>query len=196
MTKNMEYPDGKEGAKNTYDGSKRETLDMGANNFLIEIVFKTDTGHTNGVLAAKAAQSGYELAVGPDGIACLTLQAGGAKASVASSVKVNDGKWHHMIAEVDRAAGKATFYVDGKAAGEGRLDAIAKDAALSNTADFVVGSGFAGALDFLRVCRSTLADSKTSIEELRAWEFDGPFLRDFTNKAPLDGKRDAGAIGR
>ena len=59
-----------------------------------------------------------------------------------------------------------------------------------------MGEGFAGAIDFLRVCRSTLAESKTSIEELYAWEFDGPFLRDFANKAPADGKRDAGAIGR
>jgi hypothetical protein len=196
MTKNMQYPGDKNGVKNTYDGSKRETLDMGANNFLIEIVFRADPGHTNGVLASKAAQSGYQLAVGPDGSVCLTLKAGGAQASVASSVKVNDGKWHHVIAEADRAAGKVSIYVDGKAAGEGKLDAIAKDAALSNTADFIVGKGFAGALDFLRVCRSTLAESKTSIEELYAWEFDGPFLRDFANKAPADGKRDAGAIGR
>jgi hypothetical protein len=50
--------------------------------------------------------------------------------------------------------------------------------------------------DFLRVCRSTLAESKTSIEELYAWEFNGPFLRDFTGKVPANGKRDAGAIGR
>jgi hypothetical protein len=196
MTRNMEYPGGKDGARNRYDGSKRETLDMGTNNFLIEIVFKTDAGHTNGVLAAKAGRSGYGLWVGPDGAPCLTLLAAGVKASIPSTVKVNDGKWHHVIAEVNRAAGKVTFYVDGNAAGEGNLDAIAKDAPLSNTADFVVGKRFAGALDFLRVCRSTLAESKTSIDELRAWEFDGPFLRDFTDKAPADGKRDAGAIGR
>ncbi len=169
---------------------------MGANNFLIEIVFKTDAGHTNGMLASKAAQSGYQLSVGPDGSVVLTLKAGGAQASVTSSVKVNDGKWHHVIAEADRAAGKATIYVDGKAAGEGKLDAIAKDASLSNTADFIVGNGLTGAVDFLRVCRSTLAESKTSIEELYAWEFDGPFLRDFADKAAENGKRDAGAIGR
>jgi hypothetical protein len=45
-------------------------------------------------------------------------------------------------------------------------------------------------------CRSTLAESKTSIEELYAWEFDGPFLRDFTGNVPADCKRDAGTIGR
>ncbi len=48
-------------------------------------------------------------------------------------------------------------------------------------------------MDFLRVCRSTLAESKTSIGELYAWEFDGPFLRDFCGNAPV-GKRDAGAV--
>ena len=196
MTKNMDYPGNKKNpAKITYDGSKRETLDMAANNFLIEVFFKTEPGNANGILTSKAAQSGYELSVGADGAPSLTLSAGGAKATAVSTVKVNDGKWHHVLAEVDRAASKAAFYVDGKAAGEGKLDAIAKDAPLSNTADFVVGKGLAGAIDFLRVCRSTLAESKTSIDELYTWEFDGPALHDFNGKAP-EGKRDAGAIGR
>ncbi len=188
ITKSMEYP-----GSGAYDGSKRETLDMGLNNFLIEIVFKTDAGQTKGVLASKSDQAGYELAVGGDGCLRLTLQAGGANALAASTVKVNDGKWHHVIAEVDRAAGRATLYVDGRAAGEGRLDAIARDASLANAADFVVGKGLSGAVDFLRVCRSTLAESKTSIDELYAWEFDGPFLRDFCGVKPA-GKRDAGAL--
>jgi Concanavalin A-like lectin/glucanases superfamily len=193
MTKSMTYPGGRGGAKNTYDGSKRETLDMGLNNFLIETVFKTNAGHTKGLLASKSAAAGYELAVGSEGGLRLTLQAGGAKAVVVSKVKVNNGKWHHVIAEVDRAAGRATLYVDGKVAGEGKLDAIAKNASLANTADFAVGKGLSGAVDFLRVCRSTLAESKTSIEELHAWEFDGPFLRDFCGNKPA-GKRDAGAL--
>jgi hypothetical protein len=196
MTKSMEYPGGKNAPKVNYDGSKRETLDMGANNFLIEVIFKTSTGHTNGVLASKSAAVGYELAVGADGGPRLTLLAGGAKATAASAIKINDGKWHHLLAEVDRGAGKASFYVDGKPGGETILDALAKSASLANAADFVVGQGFAGAVDFLRVCRSTLAESKTSIDELYAWEFGGPFLRDFTGKAPAGGKRDAGAIGR
>jgi hypothetical protein len=51
-----------------------------------------------------------------------------------------------------------------------------------------------GALDFLRIARSTLADSKTTIEELYAWEFNGPFLQDFTGRRrPADGGC-AGAI--
>jgi len=196
MTKNMEYPGPKNAGKVNYDGSKRETLDMGVNNFLIETVFKTNPGQINGVLVTKAAQSGYELAVGTDGGPRLTLLAGGSKATAASAVRINDGKWHHLLAEVDRTAGTVTFYIDGKTAGETKLDALPKTASLANTADFIVGKGFAGAVDFLRVCRSTLAESKTSIDELYAWEFGGPFLRDFTGKAPATGKRDAGAIGR
>ena len=195
MTKSMRYPGRRARTNDTYDGSKRETLDMSVNNFLIEVVFKTDSVNKKGVLASKLDRSGYELAVGLDGGLCLTIQAGGSKASAFSVVKVNDGNWHHVLAEVDRAAGRATIYVDGKAAGEGKLDWIAKDATLSNTADFIVGKGFAGAVDFLRVCRSTLAESKTSIDELYAWEFNGPFLRDFTGRTPPAGKpRDAVAI--
>jgi hypothetical protein len=191
----VNYPGGSHSSAYTYDGSKRRTLDMGTNDFLIEVVFKTDAGRTNGILASKSAGSGYTLAVGPKGGACLTIRAGTAAASVTSTAKINDGKWHHVIAEVDRAAGKATIYIDGQRAGEGNLNAVARQASLANTADFVVGKDLVGAVDFLRVCRSTLAESKTSIEELYAWEFNGPFLRDFTDKAPATGKRDAGAIG-
>jgi hypothetical protein len=193
LTQNMEYRAGR-GARITYDGSKRETVDMAANNFLIETVFKTAPGHTGGVLASKVSGAGYELAVGDSGTVRLTLRAGNATATVNGTVKVNDGQWHHVLVEVDRAAGKASIYVDGKPAGEGRLDGIAKDASLANNADFAVGKGFVGAMDFLRVCRSTLAESKTSIGELYAWEFDGPALRDFFGHKPA-GKRDAGAIG-
>jgi hypothetical protein len=52
-----------------------------------------------------------------------------------------------------------------------------------------------GALDFLRIAQGTLADAETTIEELYAWEFDGPHLRDFTGRK-ASGPRDAGAIDR
>ena len=54
-------------------------------------------------------------------------------------------------------------------------------------------TAFSGGLDFLRIALGTLADSKTTIEELYAWQFDGPFLRDFTGRKPT-GPRAAGAI--
>jgi hypothetical protein len=51
-----------------------------------------------------------------------------------------------------------------------------------------------GVLDFLRIAQGTLADADTTIEELHAWEFDGPQMRDFTGRKPT-GPRSAGAIG-
>ena len=171
---------------------------MAPNNFAIELFFKTGAAHTGGTLVSKASRSaGYELSIAPEGTALLTLRANGAEASAASTAKVNDGRWHHLLVEVDRAAARITFHVDGDAAGEGAIAAIGKDAKLSNPSDFVVGHGLVGAVDFLRVCRSTLAESKTTLSELYAWQFDGPFLKDFTGREPVTGRsRDCGAIQR
>ena len=77
--------------------------------------------------------------------------------------------------------------------GEARSDGDA------NLADLLVGKGpkgghFAGELEFLRIALGTLADAKTTIEELYAWQFDGPQYRDFAGRRPADGKRDAGAL--
>ncbi len=50
------------------------------------------------------------------------------------------------------------------------------------------------AIDFLRIARGTLVDANTTINELYAWEFHGPFLQDFTGRdRPADGGA-AGAI--
>ena len=87
------------------------------------------------------------------------------------------------------------FTLTARLRAQDRLTGVAIDAALSNTADFIVGKDFVGAVDFLRVCRSTLAESKTSIDELYAWEFGGPFLSDFTGRTPAPAKvRDAGRL--
>ena len=48
-------------------------------------------------------------------------------------------------------------------------------------------------MEFLRISHGTLSDAQTSIEELYAWQFNGPFLRDFSGHETI-GKRDAGAI--
>ena len=56
-----------------------------------------------------------------------------------------------------------------------------------------MGKELKGAVDFLRICRSTLAESRTTIAELYTWEFDGPHLKDFAGNVPV-GKRDAGAL--
>jgi len=55
------------------------------------------------------------------------------------------------------------------------------------------GGNLAGTIEFVRVALGTLDDAKTTIEELYAWQFSGPFLEDFLGRQPR-GQRDAGAI--
>ncbi len=86
---------------------------------------------------------------------------------------------------------------------DGRRDATGRGVdgtmSLATDADLTVagtpnGRCLRGEFEFLRIALGTLADARTSIEELHAWQFDGPFLRDWTGRRPRDGKRDAGAI--
>ena len=86
---------------------------------------------------------------------------------------------------------------------DGRRDATAKgldsSISLANGGDLHVGGTdrgrhLDGTLDFLRIAQGTLADADTTIEELYAWEFDGPHLRDFAGTKPRGARRDAGAL--
>lgn len=180
----------------SYPGGKRKTVDMSTNNFLLEVYLKTRGG---GPLVSKVSDRGYLLSVEGGRPVLRLLYDGGTVFRVGDSA-IDDGEWHHLIGEVDRSAENGiTLYIDGEPA-NGRFGGSmpAEDASLSNSADFYVGRGpegahFAGGLDFLRVCRGTLADARTTIEELYEWQFNGPFLRDFAGREPV-GRRDAGAI--
>jgi hypothetical protein len=186
--------------KYTYPGPQRKTVDMDTNNFLIEIYFRADKG-TDGVLVSKrhdGDRRGYQLWI-DDGSGTLTFAAlsGDHRCALRDGPKVNDGRWHHVIAELDRQGKQMRLYLDGKLAKKGACT-LPAEAPLSNSGDFLVGKGldgdhFTGEIDFLRVARGTLADARTTIEELYAWQFDGPFLRDFAGRKPV-GKRDAGAL--
>jgi len=86
--------------------------------------------------------------------------------------------------------------VDGKrdAAGQG-----IGPVSLANEGDLYVGGRregdhLSGAIEFLRIAHGTLADAHTTIEELYAWQFDGPALRDMRGTATRGQGRDAGAI--
>jgi concanavalin A-like lectin/glucanase superfamily protein len=201
MKSDYTYPRGRGGETVTYPGSKRRTLDMGTNNFLIEVVFRTEPGK-GGTLVSKMGDGGYYLEVLPNGMISLQLRAtdgNGSALSVGTEIG-GDGKWHHVIAEVDRVGRRLRVHLDGKKQGDGPMT-LKPDASLSNTADFMVGRGadgsfFTGELDFLRVSRGTLADARTSIGELYDWQFNGPALKDFVGNAPTDGRRDAGAMER
>jgi len=196
MMRDTVYP-GKGGSNSVIPGSQRKTLDMSDNNFLIEVVLRTAKGHAGGAIAGKTDdKAGYLLGLDKAGCLELSLSGGGKTAVIAGPKPVNDGDWHHLLVEVDRKAGQARMHIDGKTAQQAAIDL--GDASLANAADFVVGAAgsgrfFAGDIDFLRVSRGTLADAKTTIAELFAWEFDGPFLRDFAGRTPK-AKRDAGAL--
>jgi len=182
-----------------YPGEKRQTVNIDTGNMLIEAYLRVESGATDGVVAGKMAKSGYELAVGKDGKPVFAIAAAGQKASVAGSDVINDGKWHHVLAEIDRTGGVMRMFVDGKLNGQNKTD-IAADASLANTSDFLVGKAvdgryFSGDMDFLRVCRGTLADAATSIDELYSWQFvDGPFLKDFAGRERNWDKGAPGAI--
>jgi hypothetical protein len=183
-----------------YPGNLRNTLIIKTQNLLMESNFRTDSGQTDGVIAGKTdGKSGYRLRIDENGKAVFEIASGGQKSSVASSVKVNDGQWHHVLAEVDRKANHMTIYVDGRLSGEAKVG-LTSDASLDNKADFVVGRAseadsdyFVGAIDFLRVAQGTLSDAQTDIQELYEWQTNGPFTRDFAGNEPRD-RRDAGAL--
>ncbi|HLF92853.1 MAG TPA: LamG-like jellyroll fold domain-containing protein, partial [Planctomycetota bacterium] len=186
-----------EGAKPepcTIEGEALKNPQVHGSNLLIEVHFRTAPGHAGGVLMEKMKGGGYGLTV--NGAGRLSFAVKGAV--VESQAKVNDGRWHHAVVEADRKAKTLTVYVDGRkdAAGAG----VDGTVSLANDGDVYVGGtpegrGLDGALDFLRIAQGTLADADTTIEELYAWEFDGPQLRDFTGRKAA-GARDAGALGR
>ena len=162
-------------------------------NFCIEAYFQTDSKDC--VLVQKMADSGYGLTIDPSGKLLFTVRTPGAASELNSRRTVNDGQWHHVIAEADRSAEELALYIDGKrdASGPGIANA-----SIENDGDLFVcgtpnGRCLKGTVEFMRISLGTLKEAKTDIEELCAWQFDGPFLRDFAGRKP-NGKRDAGAI--
>jgi hypothetical protein len=177
-------------------GAERRTVRMQDNSFLIETVMRVEQGKSGGTIAGKmGATAGYALQLDSLGRPLVTLKADEKVYAVSGSMPVNDGRWHHVLAEVDRQSGKIVLYVNGiEETGETVGDALDASASLDNEEDFEVGRGFHGALDYLRVSRGTLVDAKTTIEELMSWQFNGPHFRDFAGRAPTGTVRDAGAL--
>jgi hypothetical protein len=190
------YPGGRDQPERIAEGADKATLDMQDNDFLIEVFLRTED--TDGCILQKLSpENGYALDI-VDGRPRLRLRTGGTDVYTLTSTQgIADDRWHHVIAEVDRS-GTAMLFIDGRA-----VAAIAQGSmptgSLSNRADVLVGGGpdtvaLAATLDFLRVARGTLDAAKTNIEELYAWQFDGPQFRDFNGRLPTGERRDAGAI--
>jgi hypothetical protein len=180
----------------TVEGEALKNPQIYRSNVLIEAYFKTTPGHTGGVLMEKMKGHGYSLTVGAAGKLFFQVRGTGASAATKSKTPVNDGRWHHAIVEADRRARTLTVYVDGKK--DGSAEGVDGSVSLVNEGDVYVGGTpdgryLDGAIDFLRIAQGTLADADTTIEELYAWEFDGPQTRDFTGHKPTSA-RNAGAI--
>jgi hypothetical protein len=181
----------------TVEGAALKNPQIYTGNLLIEVHFKAAPECTGGVLIEKLQGAGYSLTLSSAGRIRFSVQGPGASAAVESRARVSDGKWHHVIAELDRAIPQLTIYLDGRKDVGAR--GIAASVSLANDGDLYVagtptGRWFDGTLDFLRLAQGTLADAQTTIEELYAWEFDGPFLRDFAGVKPTSAQRTAGAI--
>lgn len=166
-------------------------------NLLIEVYFKTTPGHSGGVLMEKMKGAGYSLAIGQNGEVSFGIHGPAAGVNIASKSKVNDGTWHHLIAEADRKAAVLTIYLNGQKDNSG--PGLDSTMSLANEGDLCVagtpeGRYLDGQIDFLRIAQGTLADADTTIDELYSWEFDGPFLRDFAGHKPSGARRDAGAL--
>jgi hypothetical protein len=177
----------------TFEGEALQSPEIYGGNFLIEVVFKA---RADGVLVQKRKGAGFALALRGGKAWFVAAGEGGATAELSSSTRLDDGAWHHVVAECDRQAKALALYVDGRRDASG---AGIGAASLANAGDLTVGGAadggwLDGSLEFVRLARGTLADACTSIGELYAWEFDGPARRDMRGAKPLGKGRDAGAL--
>ncbi len=176
----------REGYPSPHDADRR---------FMVEVYFRAPPGAAAGALVSDLSDRGYELALDAGGRLSFFVRSADGAARAAAPSRVTDGAWRHALAECDLDAGRVRLYLDGRRVAEtpARLAGGCR-----NAADLRVGLGaagyFAGDLDFVRIALSTLAESKTTIEELHAWQLDGPFLRDFTGARPAGARRAAGAL--
>jgi hypothetical protein len=194
------YPDDT-GKDAVFPGELRNTLVIRNENLLVEVYVKVKEGQEKGVLLAKHdGESGYRLRIDDEGRAEFQISSNGVTDSVATAEAINNGTWHHVIAEVDRATGQMRTYLDGKPSSKAEAG-LPREASLDNRADFVVGRSshrdadyFVGELDFMRVCQGTLEDAKTDIDEIYTWQTDGPWKYDYFGHNVQGEARDAGAI--
>jgi len=166
---------------------------------IVEVYAKVDAGHSGGVLIEKLAGAGYSLTIDEAGRALFRVAGPDSSAEVASKKPLNDGAWHHLLCELDRERECLVMYLDG--AEHAEAAGLAAGVSLANDGDLHVGGTpdgrhFSGTIDFMRIALGSLSDARTTIGELHAWQFDGPFLRDFAGRAPVGAGRDAGAVER
>ena len=176
-----------------FPAEKRHTPAIDTENLLIEAIFRADTSGKSGILLAKSdGESGYRLEIDATGRAVFQVSSGGDSSRVMSNSSLAHGEWRHLVAEMDRATGRMSLYLDGTEIASSQSD-LPPTASLDNPADLMVGEGFVGDIDFLRLCKGTLEDAQTTPGELYAWQTNGPWKKDFFGHEAV-GQRDAGAI--
>ncbi len=166
---------------------------------IIEAHLKTDD--SDGVIASKMSDGvGYELALeGGELVFRVATDKGKSASAAIADLDIANGDWHHILAELDRKSRKLNLYVD--ASGASITVGLPEDfGSLGNSADFLVGGGpgkahLAASFDFLRVTAASLAESKTTVEEIHAWQFNGPHFRDFADQDRRE-QNAAGALSR
>ncbi|MEX0885011.1 MAG: LamG domain-containing protein [Phycisphaeraceae bacterium] len=179
------------------EGASFTSPQVHASNFLVELYVRIDPGQGEAVLVRKMDDAaGYAIALDDAGRVSFEIRAGGQQSRVTGDERVDTGGWHHLIAEADRDERTLTLYIDGEA--RATAAGVGPGASLANDADLYVagtpdGEHLAGTFAFLRISLGTLADALTDIDELHAWQFAGPHLRDFRGR-DVAGARDAGAI--
>ena len=132
------------------------------------------------------------------GYLVVTLDYGSEQSQRTSTFPVNDGKWHHVLVEVNRHISDGiSIYLDGKLSNGIWRGVEMRQTTISNKADFNVGRSsegyYKGMIDFLRVSTGTLAQADTDIDKLYEWQFSGPFLSDIYGKRS-NSRRDVGAV--
>ena len=76
---------------------------------------------------------------------------------------IEKGRWVHVAATADRRRAKAELFVDGTSAGTFPIDSVAP---APRRGDLVVGSGFVGSIEELRVSRTARAASWFALERI------------------------------
>jgi hypothetical protein len=182
-----------------YQGANRPRPDIGAGNLTVNFVARFPAG-ASGALAGKFSDRGWALALDTQGRLETRVALGTTVLVATDTAPLADDQWHHVIVEINRAqANGISLWVDGvRRVTQATGTMPAGD--LANTADFILGaragqSSVTGTLDFLRVARSTLAESETTAEELYTWEMHGPMRADFASRRATAGAtRPAGAL--
>jgi hypothetical protein len=184
--------------RQTVSGEALRSPDIYRSSLIVEIVFRADPGMADAILAQKLGpEAGYALSLAA-GKPRFLVRAAGTETAIHGPTTGADGQWHHLLAELDRAAGTIALFLDGTEVARAP-HGLAATASLANPADLLVGGGpgepgLVGEIDFLRLAQGSLAESRTDIAELHAWQFNGPHLRDFAGRPRLSGHNDAGAL--